>query len=55
LTKTIASGEYKDTAELKVRYNFIRRHYESIKIADAVLILNYDKNGLRTTLGETPF
>jgi predicted RND superfamily exporter protein len=39
----------------KIEEDLIRSHYEEIKNADAVLIVNYDKNGLANYIGGNSF
>lgn len=39
----------------KIHLNLIRRHYEKIKEADAVLILNIEKNGIVNYIGANTF
>ncbi len=48
LPKTgIASEDGKD----KIVHNLIQTHYEKILQSDAVLILNYEKNGIKNYIG----
>lgn len=42
-------------ARLKKTYDLIRKHYEKIKEADAILILNYEKKGVRNYVGGNSF
>ena len=39
----------------KIEKDLIRSHYEEIKNADAVLIVNYDKNGIANYIGGNSF
>ena len=39
----------------KIEEDLIRSHYEEIKSADAVLIVNYDKNGIANYIGGNSF
>ena len=39
----------------KIEEDLIRSHYEEIKNADAVLIVNYDKNGIANYIGCNSF
>ena len=39
----------------KIEEDLIRSHYEEIKNADAVLIVNYDKNGIANYIGGNSF
>jgi nucleoside 2-deoxyribosyltransferase len=42
-------------AQRKIDHDFIRKHYEEIVRSDAILILNYDKNGIRNYVGGNTF
>lgn len=53
--KEIAENKYTDTYQLKIKYDYIRKHYNHIVQSDCVLIANYDKNGFPTMWAETPF
>jgi len=54
-----ARGEMKDTIErmscehaaLKIENDYIKYHYNEIVSADAVLVLNFDKNGIANYVG----
>lgn len=54
-----AKGEMKDTIErinhehasLKIENDYIKYHYNEIVKADAVLVLNFDKNGVANYIG----
>jgi nucleoside 2-deoxyribosyltransferase len=39
----------------KIQYDFIREHFRKIEKADAILILNYDKKGVRNYIGGNTF
>jgi hypothetical protein len=39
----------------KIEYNFIREHFFKIQVSEAVLILNYDKNGIENYVGGNTF
>lgn len=41
----------KEHAALKKRYNFIKWYYDAIVGSDAVLVLNFDKNGISNYIG----
>lgn len=41
--------------EHKIEYDFIREHFKKIEASDAVLILNYDKKGIRNYIGGNTF
>ncbi len=53
--KDIKNNSYIDTAELKIRHDFIRKHYQHIVKSDAVLIVNHDKNGIKNYIGGNAF
>lgn len=40
-----------ESAERKISNNFIRKHYDLITNSDAILVLNYDKNGVKNYIG----
>jgi nucleoside 2-deoxyribosyltransferase len=55
-----ASGKWKmesqkESAESKLKDDLIRYHYELIENADAVLIVNEDKNGIKGYIGGNVF
>lgn len=39
----------------KIEYDFIREHFKKIEQADAILILNYEKKGIRGYIGGNTF
>lgn len=41
----------KDHARVKKEGGFIKWYHDSIKNSDAVLVLNYDKNGIKNYIG----
>ena len=41
----------KDEEWRRLKSGFIREHFEKIRRADAVLILNYDKDGMKNYIG----
>ena len=47
------TDEEKITA--KIEYNFIREHFFKIQISEAVLVLNYEKNGIPGYIGGNTF
>jgi len=51
----IRNNSYTDTAELKIRYNFIKKHYQCIVGSDAVLIVNFEKNRIKNYIGGNAF
>ena len=40
-----------ESAERKIANNFIRKHYKLITNSDAILVLNYDKKGVKNYVG----
>ncbi len=40
---------------LKIEYDLIRKHWEKIKKADCILIVNHDKNGVKGYIGGNTF
>ena len=54
-----ANGEMKDLigrmdrehAAVKIEYDYIRYHYNEIVNSDAILVLNFDKNGVENYIG----
>jgi nucleoside 2-deoxyribosyltransferase len=56
----IANNEsYMETDEerinAKIEFDFIREHFRKIEKADAIFVLNYEKNGLRGYIGGNTF
>lgn len=49
--KELIDGIAIDHAEVKKKNNFIRFWHDLIKSGDAVLICNYDKNGIKNYIG----
>lgn len=41
--------------QTKIQHDFIREHFRKVEQADAVLILNYDKKGIRHYIGGNTF
>lgn len=39
----------------KIQYDFIREHFRKIEKSDAILILNYDKKGIKNYIGGNTF
>ena len=54
-----ARGKMKDLLErmkrehaaVKKKYDYIRYHYQEIVSSDAILVLNFDKNGIKNYIG----
>lgn len=40
---------------VKIEYDFIREHFKKIEVADAILILNYEKKGIPGYIGGNTF
>ncbi len=53
--KAIAGNNYIDTYQLKIKYDYIRKHYNHIVNADSIIIANYDKNGVKNYIGGNAF
>jgi nucleoside 2-deoxyribosyltransferase len=41
--------------QAKIQHDFIREHFKKIEKADAILVLNYDKKGIRHYIGGNTF
>jgi len=41
----------KEHAQVKKEYDYIRYHYHEIVESDAILVLNFDKNGIKNYIG----
>ena len=41
----------KEHAKVKIEHDYIRYHYNEILNSDAVLVLNFDKNGVKNYIG----
>jgi hypothetical protein len=42
-------------AKRKIAYDLMRKHYNLIDGSDAILVLNYDKNGIKNYIGGNSF
>ena len=42
-------------AQRKIKYDLIRKHWEKIQISDAILVLNYEKDGTHGYIGGNTF
>jgi len=49
--KEIINGIKSNHAELKRKHNFIKWWYNCITKSDAILVCNYDKNGIKNYIG----
>lgn len=47
----VQPDDFKEKIEAKIRHDFIRDHFRKIEKSDAILIVNYDKNGVRNYIG----
>jgi nucleoside 2-deoxyribosyltransferase len=52
MTNFKEQGEH---GKLKIEHNLIREHFNKIKESDAILVLNYDKNGIKNYVGGNSF
>lgn len=58
-----ANGQMKDLVtrmgrehgSVKKEYDYIRYHFNEIKQSDAILVLNFDKNGIKNYIGANTF
>ena len=53
--KEITDRIPREHAQVKKEYDFIRWHYNSIVSSDAILVLNFDKNGIKNYIGGNTF
>lgn len=51
----IIKQDYVDTSDLKLKYDYIRKHYDHIVEADFIIIANYGKNGIENYVGGNSF
>ena len=49
--KEIIDGIKMDHAEIKKKHNFIKIWHDLIKSGDAILVCNFDKNGIKNYIG----
>jgi len=49
--KELIDGINKEHSEIKRKYGFIKWWHNSIKNSDAVLVCNFDKNGIKNYIG----
>ncbi len=49
--KELIEAVSKDHGEAKRKYNFIKLWYNYIKSSDAILVCNFDKNGIKNYIG----
>jgi hypothetical protein len=50
-----AKRSHEEAVQNIVRHNLIREHYRKIRAADAILVVNPDKDGLRNYIGGNTF
>lgn len=50
-----AANEAYDKAKLKREFDAIKAHFEEIEKSDAILVCNYDKNGIQNYIGANTF
>lgn len=53
--KLIKENKYVDTYKLKIKFDYIRRHYRNILSADCILITNWSKNNEKNYIGGNAF
>jgi len=53
--KKIEVGKYVDTFKLKLKYDYIRKHFANIILSDCILVANYDKNSVKNYIGGNAF
>jgi len=41
--------------QVKIQHDFIREHFRKVEKADAILVLNYDKKGIKHYIGGNTF
>jgi len=44
-----------EVANFKKKYDLIRKHFEEVKRSDAILVLNYNKKGIKNYIGGNTF
>ncbi len=55
LDEETAIDESYDKAKLKREFDAVKAHFDEISRADAILVCNYDKNGVRNYIGANTF
>lgn len=53
--RKIADGCYVDTYKLKLKYDYIRKHFANILLSDCILVANYEKNNIKNYIGGNAF
>ncbi len=49
--KDLIGRMQKECASVKIEYDYIRYHYKEIVSSEAILVLNFDKNGIKNYIG----
>lgn len=47
----LVERRHQEHAQLKIEHDYIRWHYNEIVDSDAILVLNFDKNGVKNYIG----
>ena len=53
--KDLIDRMHREHSAVKKEFDYIRLHYNEIKESDAVLVLNFDKNGIHNYIGANTF
>jgi hypothetical protein len=53
--KDLIDRMHREHAQVKKEHDYIRYHYNEIVSGDAVLVLNFDKNGIKNYIGANTF
>lgn len=51
----LVSRMNREHGSVKKEYDYIRYHFNEIKESDAILVLNFDKNGIKNYIGANTF
>lgn len=51
----VVPNEDSERIQHKIEYDFIRAHFKKVEDADAILVLNYDKKGIKNYIGGNTF
>lgn len=52
---SMSKAIYIDTFEIKIRHDYIRKHYNNIMNSHCILVANYSKNGIVNYIGGNTF
>ena len=55
IEQDLAGSSVQLLAQRKIKYDLIRKHWEKIRISDAILVLNYEKDGTHGYIGGNTF